>query len=127
MKNLLYILTVIISSSSYCNAQNAKQQYPTSNIQLTGLSDQQRLKELVSVHQGTYQVRVSKVNYAPIMNLTLLETVINSREQDVNVSIEIDEFTRVFIPSNATIESENFLPLETVVYLLGPTNVETNN
>lgn len=118
MKNFLYlVVTIILSSSSFCNAQIVKNQNPTSVVQLSVLSDQQKLKELVSIHQGTYQLRVSKENYAPVLNLALLNTVINSRQQATNILFELDEFTHVFIPSATTIESETFVPLETIIYI----------
>ena len=92
MKNLLYPLTaIILSFPTYCNAQISKTEYPKSVIQLSGLSDQQKLKELVSIHQGTYQLSVSNENYAPVLTLDLLESVINSRQQATNVSIELDD------------------------------------
>lgn len=124
MKNLLYPLTaIILSFPTYCNAQVTKTENPKSVIQLSGLSDQQKLKELVSIHQGTYQLSVSNENYAPVLTLDLLESVINSRQQATNVSIELDEFTHLFIPSFNTIENETFLPLETIIYPTGPTSV----
>lgn len=111
------MVAIILSSPSFCNAQIAKQQHPTSVVQFSGLSDQRQLKELVSIHQGTYQLRVSNQNYAPILNLALLDTVINSRQQVTNVSFELDEFTRVFIPSFATIGNDLFIPLQTIIYI----------
>jgi hypothetical protein len=124
MKNLLYPLTaIILSFPTYCNAQINKTEYPKSVIQLSGLSDQQKLKELVSIHQGTYQLSVSNENYAPVLTLDLLESVINSRQQATNVSIELDEFTHLFIPSFNAIENEIFVPLKTIIYPTNPTSV----
>ena len=72
-------------------------------------------------------MRVSNEDYAPVLNLALFETILNSRQQDTNISIEIDEFTRVFIPSATIIESKTFVALKTIVYLSGPTNAEMND
>ena len=128
MKNLLYpLVAILLSFPSYSSAQIIKEQHPTSTVQLSGLSDQQKLKELVSIHKGTYQMRVSNEDYAPVLNLALFETILNSRQQATNISIEIDEFTRVFIPSATIIESKTFVALKTIVYLSGPTNAEMND
>lgn len=124
MVNLLYIIAaILVSSTSLSFAQESKGQHPESFIQFSGLSDQQKLKELVSIHQGTYQLIISNENYAPLLNLGLFETISTGRQQSANVLIEIDEFTKVFIPSQDTIESEQFVSLETIIYNTDPTSV----
>lgn len=102
------------------NAQTSKQQHVTSETLLIGLSEQQKLKELISLNQGTYQLRVSNVNYAPLLTYALLETVLASRQQDTNTILQIDEYTKLYIPSTTSILSETFVPLETIVYTTDP-------
>ncbi len=124
---LLLIVAINLSFSHFSSAQSPKEHYPESYSQLSGLSDQQKLKELVSIHQGTYQLRVTNENYAPVLSLIILETIINSRQQTASVTFEIDEFTRVFIPSIAAIDDDTFTPLQTIVYDIAPESDELNN
>lgn len=125
MKNLLYLLVAtLVLPSIYSSAQTTKEQYPTSSIQLSGLTDQQRLKELVSTYNGTYQLRISQNDYAPLQSVALLDLVLDSREQNTSISLVVDEFTTLFIPSFTSIEDELFVPLVTIVYLSNPTSNE---
>lgn len=125
MKNLLYLLVaILLSPSLYSSAQTTKEQHPTSNIQLSGLSDQQRLKELVSMYNGTYQLRISNEAYAPLQSVALLDLVLDSREQNTYISISLDEFTTLFIPSLTSIDDDFFVPLDTIIYLSDPTSIE---
>ena len=123
---LYWLMTILLLSSKFSNAQSSKEQHPKSYNQLSGLTDQQKLKELVSRHSGTYQFRVTKEDYIPIQSLTILDTVVNNRQLETSLSFQLDEYTWLFIPSYSIIESETFDPLDPVVYITTPQDSESN-
>ncbi|MDG1334036.1 MAG: hypothetical protein P8P74_16995 [Crocinitomicaceae bacterium] len=95
------------------------------NTQSDGMSDQQRLKELVSIHDGTYQIRVSDEDHSPLLTVELFDLILSSREQDIDVILDINQHTKIFLPSASLLESNSFTPMETLIYVSESTNHST--
>ena len=120
MTNKFYLIAVVFLSVSYSGqAQTSKTEHPTLNTQINSLSDQAKLKDLMSIHTGTYQFRVSVEGYYPLARLDILETVANQRLENTDQLINVDEHTKLFIPSYSKIQDPSFVPLEQMIYAPG--------
>lgn len=115
----LIVLFTTVNFVSNAQTNTAKSEHPVMNSQLDGLSDQAKLKDLVSIHAGTYQFRVSIESYYPLARLDILETVANQRLDNEDQLLIIDEHTKLYIPSYAVINDPSFTPLEQMIYAPG--------
>ena len=124
MKRLTYYTAILLSTvtfTSFSQTNIAKSEHPVKNAHFEGLSYQDKLKDLRSIHNGTYQLRVSNPNYSPLLTLEILTIVSENRLQSNSQIFEVDEFTTLYLPSIDQLESESFTPLPTIVYSSEPT------
>ena len=130
MKKLTHYLAILLSTvifPSFAQTNVSKTEHSTINTHFEGLSDQDKVKDLHSIHNGTYQLRVSNTNYSPLLTLEILTIVSENRLQSNSQVFEIDEFTTLYLPSVDQIRSESFTALPTVIYLSGPTMSTDDN
>lgn len=124
MKKALYYAALLLASGfsmqSFAQTNHSKVEHSVLNSQLDGLSDQNKIKDLYNIHYGTYQLRVSNLDYSPLMTLEILTIVSNNRLQSSSQVFEVDEYTTLYLPSVEQIENESFTALPTVIYLTGP-------
>ncbi|MFK7784825.1 MAG: hypothetical protein AB8B56_06910 [Crocinitomicaceae bacterium] len=111
------IALVFLSFSCFGQTNTPKTEHALLNTHFGNLTDQEKLKDLVSIHDGTYQLRVTNANYSPLLTLETLTLVSENRLQNTNQVFSIDSHTTLYLPSFDQIESESFTDLETVVYL----------
>ena len=69
-------------------------------------SDPEVINTLLAQLEGTYEVETSIPDYRVNFTRILLETIKSSRQPDVEVLLEWDEFTTIIIKPIATLETE---------------------
>lgn len=74
-------------------------------------SSQKQLKE------GTYQFLLSKQDYKPLFTKELIDRIQQSRRENEDVELILDEYITLFLPSKNRIHSPGFVPLEPYKYL----------
>lgn len=62
--------------------------------------------------EGTFQFRISKENYSFIISKDFMYEIETLRKQDEPVTVKVDDFVELFIPSRNEIYSSGFRPLE---------------
>lgn len=67
--------------------------------------------------EGTFQFQINKENYSLILTDELINKIKTSRKDSENVTIQIDEFVSLFIPSYSQINSSEFKSLDSVITL----------
>ena len=96
-----------------------KGQSPTvqSTKEIGSTSEQkEKFNSLLKELEGTYQFQINKPEYKPLFSLELLERIQSSRNEEEVVYIDIDQFTKIIIPSKKDIESSSFQKLEAIIY-----------
>lgn len=67
--------------------------------------------------EGTYQFRVYKEDYMPLVSKDILASIDEKRKQNESVVIKLDEYTELFIPSINEINSTEFQNLEPIKFI----------
>lgn len=81
------------------------------------VSEKAKFNNLLTELEGTYQFQITKTDYKPVLSIELLENIKNSRTEDQDIYLTIDEFTKLFIPSKSSMEVNNFKKLERIIYI----------
>jgi hypothetical protein len=81
-------------------------------------SEREEYKSLFEKLNGTFQFVITKEDYSPLLSVDLLKKIENARTEDSDVYMELDEFTKIFIPSRKYVNSNTFQKLETITYNL---------
>jgi hypothetical protein len=68
--------------------------------------------------EGTYQFQIKKETYAPLISISTLERIKNSRLENEDNVIALDTYIDIFIPSQNKVESSEFKPLEQSLYII---------
>lgn len=109
MSKRLLLVLALIASGTYQAAAQTRTQYSsevhhselsnTSNESSISpeLTDSEKVKELLSSLEGTFEIEFSIPNYGINYTLPLLETIRNSRLQNENATIEWDQFTTITV------------------------------
>lgn len=80
-------------------------------------SEKAKLNNLLTELEGSYQFQITKLDYKPVLSVELLENIKNSRTEGQDIYLDIDEYTKLFIPSKSTMNSNNFKKLERIIYI----------
>ncbi|NRA11403.1 MAG: hypothetical protein HRT57_05550 [Crocinitomicaceae bacterium] len=65
---------------------------------------------------GTYQIIVKKRKTKPVFTKDLLYLIESERKENEDVLFPLSELVDIFIPSLTTINDQNFVPLEQMIY-----------
>lgn len=97
--------------------KNAPRVLTLENPQSTNVDSKFYLKNLKEELQGTYQIQISEPNYSVVITKQILERIQNERLQNEDVYLELDEHSKVFVPSKDNIQGANFTPLATSLHI----------
>lgn len=123
MKKLILLITVLcgttFSHNSFAQHEN---KVKTNSVEQAISADSQssektKLNTLLSELEGTYQFQITKSDYKPVLSIELLENIKNSRTENQDIYLTIDEFTKLFIPSRSSMGLNNFEKLERIIYI----------
>jgi hypothetical protein len=75
------------------------------------------LQERVSQMEGTYQIQTTNKDYQPLFTEDLVSAIENGRRSNEDITITWGEFSKIYIPSEASISKKDFIPLAPTKYL----------
>lgn len=81
-------------------------------------SEKEQYKSLFEKLNGTFQYQINNEDYKSLLSLEVLKQIEAARTEDSDVFIQVDQFTKVFIPSKKAINSVGYSKLETIIYTL---------
>ena len=121
--NKLILLFVAICSFAFSNAVFSQREIKSPNQNNQGYthsspSEKEQYKSLFDKLNGTFQYQINKEDYKPLLSLEVLKQIEAARTEDSDVFIQVDQYTKVFIPSKKAINSIAFSKLETIIYTL---------
>lgn len=75
------------------------------------------LKSLFKAIDGTYQVQITDANYKMLLSQSLYDKIVVERKENIDVSIVLDEKSKLFLPAYSKIKQSNFKKLNKSIYL----------
>lgn len=75
------------------------------------------VKSLFAEIDGTYQIQFLSPDYKMLLSQTLYNKIKESRKQDVDVILELDANSRLFLPSANKIKKKDFNKLSNSIYI----------
>jgi len=82
----------------------------------TEVSSTESLKSLFKAITGTYQIQVSDANYKALMSRPLFNLIVESRLKDLDVTLNLDDKSVLYLPSYNKIEKSSFTKLKLSIY-----------
>jgi hypothetical protein len=116
MKKLLIGVTTILISCSTTIAQkdlSATRTLTPENSDIEGKVYGSSSWELL---KGTYQLMVSENSYKPLFSKSLYDVIVSSRKEEEDITIIVDEYTTLYLPSKTKISNSGFQALDPIQY-----------
>lgn len=116
---MMVLCGTTFSHNSFAQREN---KVKTNSVEQVTISDspsseKAKLNNLLKELEGTYQFQITKSDYKPVLSVELLENIKNSRTENQDIYLTIDEFTKLFIPSRSSMGLNNFEKLERIIYI----------
>jgi hypothetical protein len=121
--NKLILLFVAIFTVAFSNAVFSQREIKSVNQNNQGYthsspSEKEQYNSLFEKLTGTFQYQINKEDYKPLLSLEVLKQIEAARGEDSDVFIQVDQYTKIFVPSKKAISSFGFNKLETIIYSL---------
>jgi hypothetical protein len=116
---LIFCLVLMFSSTAYSQKYRVVQQglVPENLDQMNKpLKAGSSIDNLFKSIEGTYQIECLKADYKVLLSESLYQKIISSRKEDQDVYVQLDEHSRLFLPSNTSIKLLGFKKLDTISY-----------
>lgn len=98
------------------NESKVKKSNTRNQEQNISQSKKERINSLMVELDGFFQLQINNLEYKPLFTQELLERIKVSREDQVDVFIDLDEYSRLFIPSRNSINSDSYRKIENIIY-----------
>jgi len=116
----LFFMVVTAFSYGQKNKYTLKAMVPEKLEVVEGISNinsSASLKSLFSAIDGTYQIQITDANYNALLSQSLYDKIVVSRKKYEDVSLVLDNKSKLFLPAYSKIEKSSFMKLKKSIYL----------